>query len=132
MSEKTELQNRVHELCDELGIKYRIKENNQWQQKYRSMANKKYKGIPDDEIYIKGGRPLLFEYKIGYNKLTKDQEEWRDYFKNKGYLWYLIRDYNDAVIIILFSGIEQAQDRMEEMEKNSKLAERKKEKGDKK
>ena len=103
MSEKTELQNKVHKLCDELGIKYRIKENNQWQQKYRSMANKKYKGIPDDEIYIKGGHSLLFEYKMGYNKLTKSQEEWRDYLKDNGYLWYLIRNFDEARSIIIWS-----------------------------
>lgn len=101
MSERSEIQNMVHKLCDHLKIKYRIRENNQWQQKYRARSNKKYDGIPDSEIYIDGGRPLLFEYKLEYNKLSKKQMEWRDYLLSNGYLWYEIRSYKEAEEIIL-------------------------------
>jgi hypothetical protein len=45
MSERQELQNRVHDFCKSIGVKYRIKENNQHQQKYRKFANKDFKGI---------------------------------------------------------------------------------------
>jgi len=107
MSEKTDLQNKVHQFCDTLGIKYRIKENNQHQQKYRKYANEKYKGIPDDEIYVKGGKPLLFEYKLDYNSLTEKQIEWRDYLLDRGYIWHEIRDYDKAVgIICKYEGIK--------------------------
>lgn len=100
MSEKSELQNAVHEFCDAIGVKYRIKENNQWQQKYRKNANEKYKGIPDDEIFVKGGKSLLFEYKLEYNELSDKQIEWRDYLLKRGYNWYEIRDINEAIEII--------------------------------
>jgi hypothetical protein len=100
MSERQELQNKVHEFCDAIGVKYRIKENNQWQQKYRKNANEKYKGLPDDEIYVKGGMPLLFEYKLDYNKLSDKQIEWRGYFLERGYIWHEIRDLDTAIEII--------------------------------
>lgn len=107
MTEKNDLQNAVHEFCDELGIKYRIKENNQWQQKYRKKANEKYAGLPDDEVYVNGGMPLLFEYKLEYNNLSEKQKEWRDYLLSRGYIWHLVRDYNEAVkIICYYEGIE--------------------------
>lgn len=34
------------------------------------------------------------EFKTGKGKLTPEQETWRDFCKNMGWLWYLIRDEN--------------------------------------
>jgi len=101
MSERQDLQNKVHDFCKKIGVRYRIKENNQHQQKYRKKANEDFKGMPDSEIFIKGGKPLLFEYKLDYNRLSIDQIEWRDYLVNRGYIWHEIRDVEKAIEIIL-------------------------------
>jgi hypothetical protein len=99
MSEKTELQNKVDFLCDNLGIKYYHIENNQRQQKYRKSKYKKYKGMPDHLIFCKKGL-VIFEYKLEYNELQDKQIEWRDYLLGRGYNWYEIKDINEAIEII--------------------------------
>jgi hypothetical protein len=99
MSEKSELQNAVDSLCDNLNIKHFHLENNKRQQKYRKSKYKKYKGMPDHLIFCKKGL-VIFEYKLDYNELSDKQIEWRDYLLKRGYNWHEIRDINEAIKII--------------------------------
>ena len=70
MSERTEIQLRVHELLKSLHIRWDEKFNNQRLDKYRKGVRKN-KGRPDDYVFMTNGKLLCLEYKIGYNKLTK-------------------------------------------------------------
>ena len=98
MSERKNLQLVIHEFLLMNKIKFIMRENNQHQQKYRHTATKKYDGIPDDIIFMPSGTVILFEYKVGGNKLNKRQVEWKEYLIN--YQWYEIRDVKSAIDII--------------------------------
>lgn len=59
-------------------------------------------GFPD-VIAIRRGRMLVAELKVGYNKVTADQQRWLDEFRQTGAATYVWRPADFADIILLLT-----------------------------
>ena len=62
--------------------------------------NKNNTGFPDLLIFAKTGLIAIEIKQTGKEStLTKPQEEWRDYFINSGYEWYMITSFEQFIEI---------------------------------
>lgn len=68
------------------------------------------KGIPD--LFLAYSTPiyngLYIELKVGRNKPTKEQLEYRNFVKDNGYYWCCLNDFNSIIFLIemYMSGVE--------------------------
>lgn len=106
---ESDLQKQVNEYLDWINIKHihlqtaitRIIKCPFCQQFFKKTYSvEKNKGVLDHIIFFPGGKLLLVEYKIGKNKLTKEQIEWYEYLKNKKYEVLIIQKFETIKMII--------------------------------
>ena len=60
------------------------------------------KGIPDLFLAYKNGvhNGLYIELKVGHNKATTWQLEYRDFVQRSGYAWFVLNNFDDVISVI--------------------------------